>query len=161
MNFRNGPLTAETENRLALMIIGALLLRSIAPTAIVTVAVLWFIALQSCFSYLTAGIVKLADKDWRNGMGIFNIVNSSNLAAYKSHAFFLNKHPAAGKFLTWATLGFECTFPLVLIIGKPFFILFLIGGVLFHLAIAVMLRLNKFFWVWIATYPAIIFIAQR
>ncbi|CAN5305482.1 hypothetical protein BH09BAC6_BH09BAC6_10130 [soil metagenome] len=161
VNLRNGAFGAETENRLGLMIVGALLLHCLVPTPLITHITLWFIAIQSCLSYLTAGMVKLLDKEWRNGNGIFNVVNSPNLMVWDKPAFFFKRYPAPGKFLTWATIVMECTFPLVLIIGSPAFVLFLIWGILFHSAIATLLGLNKFFWVWIATYPAIIYIAQR
>jgi hypothetical protein len=159
MNFRHTPFGTETENRFALMLTGALLLRSVAPTELVTVICLWFIALQSCLSYVTAGVTKWLNPDWKEGNGILDVINSSDLVPLQKTQLFFSRNPGFGKFLAWITIGFECLFPLALL-GYPFVWLFLTGGVLFHLGIAVWLRLGKFFWVWVATYPAIIFIAQ-
>jgi hypothetical protein len=160
MNFRHTPYGTETENRFALMLCGALLLRSLVPTELLTVISLWFIALQSCLSYMTAGVTKWLNPDWKKGNGIMDVINSSDLVPLERTQLFFGRNPGFGKLLAWATIAFECLFPLALL-GSPFVWLFLTGGVLFHLGIAVWLRLGKFFWVWMATYPAIIFIAQQ
>lgn len=159
-NLRNAPYGAETENRFSIFIIGTLLLREIAPTEFITEITLWFIALYSCLSYLTAGVVKLINNDWRNGTELLNIVRSPNLVAYRKVAVFFEKHRITARMLAWLSIIIECGFPLVLFIGKPWFILFLLWGISFHFANAVFLRFNKFFWVWTATYPAIFFAAQ-
>lgn len=160
-NFRRVSFMPETPNRFTLTIIGALFLQSVVPSKTVTLACLWFIALQSCLTYATAGIIKLFNPDWRNGVGLLKVVNSPNLLTSPNVAVFFQQNNYFGKILNYFTLAFECLFPLVLVIGKPFFILFLIWGLAFHFANMVLLRFNNFFWAWIATYPAIIFIAQN
>lgn len=159
MNLRNAPFGAETENRFALMITGALLLQCIMPTPKVTFACLWFIAVQSCLSYVTAGVTKLFNAQWRNGNGILHVFDSPGLVAARKAAYWLNKYKTFARLLTWGTLGIECVFPLALV-GPPLLWLFLGWGVLFHAAIAIFIRLGKFFWIWIATYPAIIFVVH-
>lgn len=159
MNFRHTPYGAETENRFALVLCGALVLRSIAPTELVTVICLWFIALQTCVSYVTAGITKWLNPDWRKGYGVLHVIGSPDLVPLQGIKFFFKRHQRLGKVLAWATIGIECLFPLVLA-GPPFLWILLGWGLLFHLSIAIWLRLGKFFWVWAATYPAIIFVAQ-
>lgn len=159
INLRNAPFGAETENRFALMIAGALLLRGLVPTPLVTHACLWFIALQSCLSYVTAGAAKLLNAEWRNGNGIGHVFDSPGLVVPGKTTYWLRQHNTFGKWLTWGTLGMECFFPLALI-GQPFLWLFLVWGVLLHAAIAIFIRLGKFFWIWIAAYPAIIFVAH-
>ena len=140
---------------------GALFLQSIVPSKIVTIACLWFIALQACLSYATAGFIKLFNQDWITGNGIFRIVNNPNLLTSPGIAVFLQRHSLTGKVLNYFTIAIECLFPLVLVVGSPFYLVFLIWGVSFHSANAILLRLNNYFWAWIATYPAIIFVAQR
>jgi hypothetical protein len=49
---------------------------------------------------------------------------------------------------------FECGFPLALL-RPELSLVFLGGGLLFHLLIAYQLQLNRFFWAWLATYPAV------
>lgn len=160
-NFRRMPYAPQAPNRFTLIIIGALFLQSIVPSKIVTEACLWFIALQSCLSYATAGITKLFNKDWRNGTGVLRVVNTPNLLASPNLAEFFRSHGFIGKVLNYFTIAIESLFPFVLFIGKPFFFVFLIWGLFFHLTNAVLLRFNNYFWAWIATYPAIIYVAHR
>jgi hypothetical protein len=141
------------------MIAGALLLQCFVPTPLVTLACLWFIALQSCLSYVTAGATKLFNPEWRNGNGILHIFDSPSLVATEKVAHWLKSHRTFAKLLTWGTLGMECIFPLALV-GQPLLWLFLGWGALLHAGIAIFIRLGKFFWIWIATYPAIIFVAH-
>lgn len=162
INFRSAPYGTETSNRLTLVITGALLLRCAAPNSLILMkASLWFIALQTCISYLTAGVGKFFNQGWRNGYGLFNVVNNQMNGLPPQLAMFFYQHQTIGKIFTWFTIGIECTFPLVLLFGQPFVFLFLVWGMLFHLANAILLGLNKFFWVWLATYPAILFVTQR
>ncbi len=160
-NLRMTPYEAETENRFSLTIIGALMLRQLEPTPFIDQICLWFIALQLCLSYATAGIVKLLNEGWRGGNGLFNVVNASSLARYGEIARFFSRHRALARNLTWLSVAVECAFPLVLFVGKPYFWAFLAWGLLFHFLNAVALGLNKFFWAWIGAYPALIFVAGK
>lgn len=158
-NLRLTPYGAETENRFSLTIIGALLLRGLAPTPLVDQVCLWFIALQVCLSYATAGVVKLFNDGWRGGEGLFNVVNSSSLVKSDNLARFFSRHRKTAKNLTRLNVAVECAFPLVLLVGKPYFLIFLLWGLVFHSLNAAALGLNKFLWAWIAAYPALIFCA--
>ncbi len=160
-NFRRMPFFPEMPNRFTLLIFGALFLRSLAPTEFVTLACLWFIALQSCLSYATAGIYKLLNKDWRTGNGVLNAANSPYYFTSPVPARILLRNPPLALFLNYFTIAVESLFPLVLLIGKPYYLFFLVWGVLFHLVNAYFIRLNNYFWTWIATYPAILYIAQN
>lgn len=161
INLRNLAYQAETENRFFLVIIGALLLRSLLPTDNITLAVLWFIALQVCLSYLAAGISKLRSPAWRKGNGFKYVVTSNELVSAKKINIFFEEHKALTRLINWLIILFECTFPVALFGGQIIFWIFLVGGLILHAAIAFGLRMGKFFWIWIATYPALIFIVQR
>ena len=161
LNLRNLAYGAETENRFSLIIIGALLLRSLLPTDIVTLAALWFIGLQVCLSYLTAGVSKLMNVNWRNGNGFKRVATSYELTPIKKVNVFFEKNSTLSRVINWLVILFECAFPVVTFVGHDMIWWFLIGGIILHAAIAIGLRLGKFFWIWIATYPALIFITQR
>jgi len=160
MNFRNIAYGPETENRFSLILIGALLLQKIAPTHTVTIITFWFIALQACLSYTTAGVTKLFNTNWMHGNGFLSVVSSYDLVPLKAVSVFFNQHRQAAQVINWWIILFECFFPLVLIVGPPLCWWFMALGILFHASIAIWLRLGKFFWVWVATYPALIFITQ-
>jgi hypothetical protein len=160
-NLRNIAYGAETENRFSLIIIGALLLRSLVPTQTVTIVSLWFIALQVCLTYVTAGISKLRSVDWLAGNGFRLVFTSSREVPLKGVNIFFKERKAVSMLLNWLIIIFECLFPLILLVPRQLFWCFLVAGIIFHLAIAIWLRLGNFFWIWVATYPALIFITQR
>jgi hypothetical protein len=161
INLRQIAYGAETENRFSLIIIGALLLRSLVPTQTVTIVSLWFIALQVCLSYITAGISKLRDADWRMGNGFRLVIAYEDIPLKKSLTIFFEKRKVLATVSNWLVIIFECLFPLILVVPRQLFWCFLIACIVFHLAIAIWFRLGKFFWIWVATYPALIFITQR
>jgi len=159
VNLRHFPFGAETQNRMGLMILIVLLIHAVARGPRTATAGLWFIAAQACFSYLTAGLSKLLRREWRDGRAPAAILGSPAALGCGRLGLLLRRHPLAARFLGWTTIGVECTFPLALS-GQPLLAVYLAWGLLFHLAIAVVLRLNLFMWVWWATYPAIIFTAR-
>jgi len=161
INFRTQPFAPETDNRFALQISGALLLNALVPTPLVNEVCLWFIALQSCISYATAGVSKLFEKEWRTGNGLFMIINARQMIFSDRLIIFFSRQKTLLKVITWATIGMDSLFPLVLIVGEPYYLIFIAWGVCFHFFIAIFLRLGKFFWVWVSTYPAIIYIAIK
>lgn len=108
---------------------------------------LFYLAAQTVLSYFVAGWVKLTNSEWRSGKA---------LPRFLEHSGYRSKFPLL---LSWGIIVFECTFPLALF--SPSLALTYCGlGAFFHLLNAYVLGLNRFFWVWIATYPAIWFTAH-
>lgn len=159
MNLRNKPIGTETQNRMGLMIIIILFIYALYPTETIGITGLWFISLQAIFSYFTAGIFKFMNKEWRNGDAMISILSSTTSIGSPKMLFFFENNRQFGKWLCWLTIIMECSYPLVLL-GGPLLYFYLIWGGVFHLTIALVLRINLFIWVWLATYPAIIFTAQ-
>jgi hypothetical protein len=127
---------------------------------VVMEACLWFLALQSCLSYLTAGLAKAVSTAWRSEAALIGIFGTG-IYGNESVAKFLRERPVFTKWLSrFITIG-EVAFPLVMILPPPFNWLILIGGVAFHAASAFVMGLNTFFWSFTATYPAILFCADR
>lgn len=117
---------------------------------------LWFIAAQSCLSYSAAGIAKLVSPIWRSGNAISNIFNTVSFGSYLMSKF-LSRYAIISYILSWIVILFETCFPLCLVtpVAVTFFILFC--GFIFHLINAMAMGLNSFLWIFIATYPAIIY----
>lgn len=118
---------------------------------------LWSLALQACLSYCAAGIAKLISPQWRGGDAIFKIFNtvtygSEPVARFLSHTHRLNF------FLCWTVMVVESAFPLCLVLPVPLALAFLAWGAVFHLGNAVIMGLNVFFWAFLATYPAILYV---
>jgi hypothetical protein len=142
------------------IIVGALWIRELAPShPVATLACLWFIALQSCLSYSANGFAKLPSAAWRQGGALRRTAWHPVYGSPKSRAF-VEAFPALEKWLGWSVVGFEVAFPFALL-GPPVCWIFFGWGVMFHVANAVFLGLNLFMFAWLATYPALVFVALR
>ena len=140
---------------------GALMLMQLGgESRHVVQAGLWFIALQVCVSYCANGFVKIGKPAWMKGTAVFGIANH-HVAGTPSAARFLHGRPHFTKALTWSAMTMECLFPLVLVAGWPWCWIFLAWGLLFHGLSAYMIGLNSFFWSYLATYPAVIYLSLR
>lgn len=95
-----------------------------------------YLAVQLTLSYFVAGIVKLKQKDWRNGSALTRLTGL----------------PAQ---MAWPVLLWECTFPLAWL-NHSLCLAYLMVGLVFHLANAKILGLNRFFWIWLAAYPSLL-----
>ena len=116
-------------------------------------AALAYISFHSINSYFVAGAVKLGSPDWRSGRALSAFIRSGNYLVWP-RADRLLDHRAVGIALCWATILFELAFPLVLLSQSACLVFLVIGG-LFHLSNVYVFGLNRFFWAWTATYPAI------
>jgi hypothetical protein len=118
---------------------------------------IWFIAFQSCLSYAAAGISKLASAEWRSSKAVKSIFSTKTYGTKKVALLLKNNH-FLNVFICWNVMITETLFPLCLILPFQYGIIFLIWGFTFHLFSAVIMGLNSFFWAFMATYPAIIYV---
>jgi hypothetical protein len=116
----------------------------------------YFIAVQSLFSYTIAGWVKLKNPLWRNGESLKKIILESNYdlpITIKSIAAYW---PVL-KIISWTIIIFEVLF-LYFLYTCP--LVTLICAALFHLLIFYLFGLNRFFWVWLSTYPSLFYLCE-
>lgn len=116
---------------------------------------LGYIAVQTLLSYFIAGIEKLRHLEWRNGQALGMVLRSS---PYLPKAIFqkLVAKPSFSIILCWLLIIFECSS--LLLFWAPSYALSFIGvALLFHLLNFYFLGLNRFFWAWLASYPAVLF----
>jgi hypothetical protein len=121
---------------------------------------LFYVAIHSLISYFKAGVVKIRHKDWRTGLAIPHFLKRSVFHSGRRLGDFFLRHHKVSFFLSWATLLFELTVPLVLF-SKPFFAFWLGWAFLFHIGVYLLFGLNRFFWLWIATWPAISYVVHQ
>jgi hypothetical protein len=115
-------------------------------------AALFYIGVQVTFSYVIAGLAKLRQPDWQNGRALQHFVLSSPYGVPRGVRWLVEQRSVALT-LGWSVVAFECLFPLAWL--DPRLCLAWLGfGVLFHAANVLVLGLNRFFWVWVAGYPA-------
>ena len=137
-----------------------LIARLRSGSAFVQQVCLWFLALQSCLSYITAGVAKAFGSMWSDGTAMSGILGT-NQYGNRAVGQFLQKHP---KLAIWSGKGvtfWESVFPVVLILPRPISDLFVWSGAAFHLGIALTMGLNDFLWAFVATYPAILFCSEE
>ena len=149
------PFGLDGSDQMATFIFSNLTIARLLPTALVSSAFLWVIALQSCLAYFTAGIAKLISVQWRSGVAVTGIsatrIYGSGLAAN-----LVGERGWVCVALAWSVIFTECSFPLCLTTPLQLSILMLAGGALFHVTSGVVMGLNTFIWSFVATYPAIL-----
>ena len=118
---------------------------------------LLFIAAQSCLAYATSGLAKVASPIWMRGDPLVGIFATT---AYGSPLGLrlVSVHSAMRRAVCLGMVFTETIFPLAVVAPEPVLVAFLAWGVLFHLSNAVLMGLNTFFWSFLATYPALIYV---
>lgn len=158
--FINGILTLKRfqgpynggSDRMKLLILSCLCLASIMPA--LKEYIFAYLALQLVLSYFLAGWVKIVNPDWRNGQSLkdlfafsaFPVSENLRALAQKPRILFL---------MSWSVLLFELAFPLALL-SQSILVYALFAAAIFHLANSYLFGFNRFFWVWLAAYPSII-----
>ena len=114
---------------------------------------LWYVGLQSITSYFVSGWVKLLQPQWRSGkaMPIF-----LECAVYGPLApGHVLRHPLLGRLGAWAFIVWECCSPLAL--WHPLAAwAFCAVALVFHFLVFWFFGLNRFFWAWLVSFPAIL-----
>lgn len=153
-----GPYNGGSDRMGTLMLL-CLCGASLAPREAFQEVAMGYLALQVVLSYAMAGWVKLANRDWRRGLALRDLFAYSAYPVSESIRG-LSKLPRFLLGMSWATLLFESLFPLALL-SAPSTIAALVVASAFHLGNAALLGLNRFFWIWLAAYPSIIWLQGR
>jgi hypothetical protein len=150
----------DGSDQMQVIIFASLVAFYASPSLIVKQFSIFFICFQVLLSYFTSGFAKLVSPVWRNGTAISGILNTVSYGI-KPIAKILVTNPTLSKLICWSVITFECAFPVLVFTGVKPTIIFIITGIVFHLSIAVFMRLNAFFWSFVATYPAVLFFAYN
>ena len=116
-----------------------------------------YVGCMSIVSYFVAGSVKVIDPNWRSGRALQIVFETSSFPVPPWFQKLVTKSSAA-KALALGCIAFELGFPLLLL-SPSLTPAFLLSGLLFHLLNWYTLGLNRFFWSWTTTYPAIWFVS--
>jgi hypothetical protein len=120
---------------------------------------LWFIALEACVCYAASGVAKVASKSWRKGEALYLIL-STRTYGRPDIARRLGDRRALQVSLCWFVILMEMLFPLCLLLPATALYVFLGGAALFHLLCALIMGFNSFLWAFVATYPAVAYLAR-
>jgi hypothetical protein len=117
-----------------------------------------YIAVQSASSYFISGWVKLLSADWRNGRALIWFLDTSIYGPLAATSLFRRAYVA--RLASWAFILWEGTLPLALT-DIRLTLAFCVSGVIFHFLVFWYFGLNRFFFAWAASYPALIFLASQ
>lgn len=118
-----------------------------------------YLGLQLTLSYFIAGWVKIANPDWHNGRALRQVFAVSTYPVSEGLRGWARR-PAMLLALSWTVMLFELLFPLTLV-SRPTLAFGLAFAAVFHLLNACLFGLNRFFWTWLAVYPAILWLQGR
>lgn len=118
---------------------------------------LLFIGAQSVMSYVVSGIAKLTGSSWRKGDAIAGIM-STRIYGHKALGTLFIRHPALSTVTCWGVMCFQCSFVLTLFANEDVLVILLTLGFAFHAFNAVFMGLNGFFFSFMATYPAVVYL---
>lgn len=151
----NGGSTAMSHQVAFALSIGTLLIYLNLPIQFV----LYYIGIQSVMSYWVAGLVKIKEKEWRNGQTLKDIIQYSNYQLPE----FIKKISNYRPFMllgSWMTIIIEISLPLFLLNIEALHLI-LILLFIFHIFNAFVFGINRFIFAWLSTYPAIYYLALK
>jgi len=153
-----GPYNGGSD-AMTILVLLCLFLSHIAPTRFWQEIALGYLAFQLAFSYFQSGYIKVINADWRSGLALqdvftitaYPISNSIRRWGQSSRLMLI---------MSWLVILFELLFPLA-ILNHYLLIAALFIAAIFHLANACLFGLNRFFWIWLAAYPIILWFQGR
>jgi len=118
----------------------------------------WYIAIQAITSYFMSGAVKLLRSEWRNGSAMTIFLNGAIYGPLST------THPLRNTWLammgSWGFIVWEILFPLSLL-DPRLAAVFCAVAALFHFLVFWFFGLNRFFWAWLCSFPAIIWCSAQ
>lgn len=118
---------------------------------------LWYVTLQTVSSYFVSGWVKLLRPEWRSGAALPVFLDTGVYGPLPATSLY--RHPVVAWLLTWGFTVWEGCFVLALL-DVRLALVFCAIGAFFHGMVFWYFGLNRFFWAWLASYPAVVYCAQ-
>lgn len=121
-------------------------------------ACFWYITIQSITSYFMSGSVKLLKREWRDGRAMTIFLNAAIHGPLKPNHWL--RKPWVAMISSWSFILWESAAPLALLDARLAMVFCSIAA-LFHFLVFWYFGLNRFFWAWLATFPAIVWCAGQ
>lgn len=144
---------------MSILVLLCLFLSHIAPTPFWQQLALGYLAFQLTFSYFQSGYIKIINVDWRSGQALTDVF-AITVYPVSEHARKWAQSRQLMLVMSWSVIVFELLFPLSLL-NHYLLIAALVIAASFHLANACLFGLNRFFWIWPAAYPIIVWFQSR
>ncbi len=116
----------------------------------------WYISLQTVSSYFVSGWVKLLRPEWRSGRAMTLFLDTGVYGPLPPHSIF--RKPQIAWFCAWSFTLWEGCFPLALLDVRLAMAMCAVAA-LFHFLVFWFFGLNRFFWAWVSSFPAVVYCA--
>lgn len=153
-----GPYNGGSD-RMGLLALWCLTAATLAPSIHLKELFFGYLGAQLVLSYFISGGVKIVNPDWRSGRALGDVFRFSAYPVSEALRGWADR-PRVLLAMSWAVMGFELAFPLAML-WRPGLVAALAVAATFHLANACLFGLNRFFWTWVATYPALLWLQAR
>lgn len=153
-----GPYNGGAD-RMGLLILCCLCGAELAPSLRWQEYIFGYLAVQLVLSYFMSGWVKITNPEWRAGRALQDVFLFTAYPVSESLRSWAER-PRTLWAASWAVMLLEILFPLALV-TQGTLALALVAAFTFHLANACLFGLNRFVWVWLASYPSIIWLQAR
>jgi hypothetical protein len=117
-------------------------------------ASLGYIALHSLSSYFVSGWVKLKRPEWRSGEALVIFLDAGIYGPLPRESVF--RQPWIAGLCSWSFMLWEAMSPVILISPLWAVLYCCVAGV-FHFLVFWYFGLNRFFWAWMVTFPALVY----
>jgi hypothetical protein len=141
---------------MVLVVLTGLIIISFAPTIRLLNLGFIYVTVHVLYSYVRAGLAKISQREWRNGTAIAEFLNRSLFEDVQNLSVKMSPHLYFVRGLAFLAIIFELTVPLALL-GSQYTVVFATLAILFHFINFFLFGLNRFFWAWIAAWPAILY----
>lgn len=118
---------------------------------------LWYVTVQSLSSYFVSGWVKLMRPEWRSGRAMTVFLDNGVYGPLPETSIY--RSPRLAMLCSWSFTLWEGFFPLALLDIRLASLFCAIAAV-FHFLVFWFFGLNRFFWAWLSTFPAILYCAS-
>jgi hypothetical protein len=150
-----GSFNGGSDSMFSLILVALLIGNIFRFSPVVQKACMLYLALQLVLSYFLSGLAKLRQAEWKNGAALSKILLAPYYSAPQKISG-LTKNQKLMSVASWMILIFEFSFPLTLLNSK-IALVYIVCGILFHLANVYIFGLNRFLFAWLASYPALIY----
>ena len=117
---------------------------------------LWYVTVYVVSSYFVSGWVKLLRPEWRNGRAMTIFLDGGVYGPLSPNSVY--RHPFVARCVSWTFTVWEGCFPLALWDVRIAWFMCAVAPV-FHFLVYWYFGLNRFFWAWLVTYPAVLYCA--
>lgn len=153
-----GPYNGGSDS-MSVLVLVCLLLSHLAPNKFWQEVALGYLAFQLLFSYFQSGYIKMINPEWRSGQALRDVFSLTAYPVSEQVRGWAHS-PRLLLCMSWLVILFELALPLSLWHQTTLIMALSIAG-LFHLINACLFGLNRFFWIWPAAYPVIIWLQHR